>query len=247
MQRAFYREHYRPDFGNIVCLHSGSRVWYGSRQNTKEYELFVFIPSGQAFMARNVVCGGYVLLAVFALYVFVLCKNHTEKENLEQEHKRLQIIDALGLAYSLHFPWWTWGQRPLRVLKGAEQVNELIVDHTAKLTWNLRIWLRLQRNWMVMLRCPLQPRRKKGAWLLTLIVPQNGTGRGQITAVLGRSARCDGGAGKGREQDQALRSALAAAEHANRAKDGIPEQYVPRYPHTDECHHRFTALAAAHQ
>ena len=37
--RELYREQYRPDFGNIVCLHSGSRVWYGSRQNTSEYEL----------------------------------------------------------------------------------------------------------------------------------------------------------------------------------------------------------------
>ena len=89
--RELYREQYRPDFGNIVCLHSGRRVWYGSRQNTRAYELYVFIPSGQAFMARNVVCGGYVLLAVLLYMFFVLCKNHTEKENLERQIARLGV------------------------------------------------------------------------------------------------------------------------------------------------------------
>lgn len=68
--RELYREQYRPDFGNIVCLHSGSRVWYGSRQNTREYELYVFIPSGQAFMARNVALRRLRAACGFALYVF---------------------------------------------------------------------------------------------------------------------------------------------------------------------------------
>ena len=215
--RELYREQYRPDFGNIVCLHSGSRVWYGSRQKASEYELSVFIPSSQAFMARNVVCGIYVLLAVLLYVFFVLCKNHTEKENLEREHKRLQIIDALGLAYS-SISLVDLGTETVEVLKGAEQVNELIAEPYRKAYMEFTDMATVAARLDGHASLSFTAQTEKGAWLLTLIVPQKRDRQGQITAVLVAVRDVTEEQEKAREQDQALRSALAAAEHANRAK-----------------------------
>lgn len=183
-------------FGNIVCLHSGSRVWYGSKQNTREYELYVFIPSGQAFMARNVVCGGYVLLAVLLYMFFVLCKNHTEKENLEREHKRLQIIDALGLAYS-SISLVDLGTETVEVLKGAEQVNELIAEpyRKAYLEFTDMATVAARLDGHASLSFTAQTEKRSLA-----VNSDRSSKTGQAGAdhgCSGRSARCDGGAGKG--------------------------------------------------
>ncbi len=41
-----------------------------------------------------------------------------------------------------------------------------------------------------------------------------------------------------KKMNQALSEAVHAAENANRAKEYFPFQYVPRYPHPHERHHR---------
>ncbi|MCO7108177.1 hypothetical protein NIA69_01930 [Gemmiger formicilis] len=48
----------------IVRLTSNQGVWYGSKEYTGNYTLFVFFPASQVFMTRNIVCASYLAIAV---------------------------------------------------------------------------------------------------------------------------------------------------------------------------------------
>lgn len=106
--RELYREQYRPDFGNIVCLHSGSRVWYGSRQNTSEYELYVysFLPVRHLWHAM------WSAEATCCLRFCFMCFLSSVKTIQRRKiwNGSTSVCRSL-MPWDWHippFPWWTW-------------------------------------------------------------------------------------------------------------------------------------------
>ena len=98
------QELYNGTFGaaedGIVRLNSNQGVWYGSRENTENYALFVFFPASQVFMTRNIVCASYLAIAVMVFLMALLWQTKMEKDALRQHQKRTGIITALGTAYT---------------------------------------------------------------------------------------------------------------------------------------------------
>lgn len=98
------QELYNGTFGaaedGIVRLNSHQGVWYGSRENTENYTLFVFFPASQVFMTRNIVCASYLAIAVMVFLMALLWQTKMEKDALRQHQKRTGIITALGTAYT---------------------------------------------------------------------------------------------------------------------------------------------------
>ena len=219
----------------IVRLNGNQGVWYGSRENTENYALFVFFPASQVFMTRNIVCASYLAIAVMVFLMALLWQTKMEKDALRQHQKRTGIITALGTAY-MYISLVDLKKNTVEILKNAsdtvkkqkhfalkrsvqqEQIEKIIAEPYreeylafADMT---TVAERLKGHTSLALASQTVDRQ----WILTLITPQRKDADGNVTAVL--VATRDATEEKRREQKQedALRDALAAAEHANKAK-----------------------------
>ena len=234
--KSLYQGSFNADKDGIVRLRSGSRIWYGRRDAAENYTVYMFFPASQVFMMRNIVCVVYVLIAIMIFMLQMLGMNRTEKNMLLREQKRLRIIRAIGQAYFSIYLVDLKTQR-LEAVKISESSGR---DFQGKSDFDKRrlaeymdqdidpssraeyldfmdmstVTDRLNAQKTLSYTC----RRTDGSWILSLIVPQRQDEHGNIDAVL--IAIRDVTAEKKREmeQDEALRNALAAAEHASRAK-----------------------------
>ena len=234
--KSLYQGSFNADKDGIVRLRSGSRIWYGRRDAAENYTVYMFFPASQVFMMRNIVCVVYVLIAIMIFMLQMLGMNRTEKNMLLREQKRLRIIRAIGQAYFSIYLVDLKTQR-LEAVKISESSGR---DFQGKSDFDKRrlaeymdqdidpssraeyldfmdmstVTDRLNAQKTLSYTC----RRTDGSWMLSLIVPQRQDEHGNIDAVL--IAIRDVTAEKKREmeQDEALRNALAAAEHASRAK-----------------------------
>ena len=231
--KELYQGSFRPDKDSIVRLKSGSTVWYGRRDSAENYTVYMFFPASQVFMTRNIVCLVYVLVAIMIFMVQMLGKNRTEKDMLLREQKRLRIIKAIGQAYFSIFLVDLKTQQ-LEVVKSngddffeKEDLNKLwlteyaehyidqgsragyleFVDMTTVVT-------RLNEKKTVSFTC----QKTDGSWMLSLIVPQRYDEHGNIDVVLIANRDVTAEKKHEMEQDEALRNALAVAEHASKAK-----------------------------
>ena len=231
--KSLYQGTFDSDKDGIVRLRSGYTRWYGKKDAAENYTVYMFYPASQIFMTRNIVCLVYILVAIMLFMVQLLGKNHVEKGVLLREQKRLRIIKAIGRIYYSIFLVDLKTQK-LEVVKsnsdafqGKDDLYKLQFDQYAKqcIVESSRadyleyidmstVVERLGEKNILSFTC----QRTDGSWMLSLIVPQRYDEQGNIDAVL--IANRDVTAEKKREmeQDEALRNALAAAEHASRAK-----------------------------
>ncbi len=236
---ALYQGAFHIGSDQIVRLRSSHRIWYGKKDKTESYDIYMFFPGGRVYSKRNTICGIYILISILICLLYRLGQSRAEKADLEKSQKRLRIINAIGRAYtSISLVYLKTGKievvkgtsgggraaerpdfdNPTEELYRAENINALVADsfkESCREYWN-----------MDTLAERLQGKRSlshtfqtvEGVWLLSLIVPQRYDKSGNIEAVL--IANRDVTAEKQREieQDEALRNALANAEHANKAK-----------------------------
>ena len=220
--------------GGIAELHSNRGVWYGSRKNVGRYEVFAFFPAGQVFLLRNIVCMSYLALSVLT-FLMVLLQSRADKDALQETQKRLGIIMALSTVYesimlvdlkkntieTLKSVPGEENYQRTRAVQREEQVRrtETIVAEPYRAEYLefidiTTIPARLKAHASL----AFTGRTVNDMWFTTLLIPQHTDDDGNVTAVL--VATRDATEEKQTEQKQqdALRSALAAAEHANKAK-----------------------------
>ncbi len=220
---------------NTIKIKAKHGTWYGAKDATGNYTVYVFFPAYQIFMTRNIVCGVYTLVAILILLLYILLQKRTENESLEREQKRLRIINAIGRAYqsiilvdlsagkveavkesdSLGL---TTERVPISRIQQEEQIREFVDE-----AYQER-FLRFINMRDVTERLGDKPSitetflTKSGEWILSIIIPQRYDEEGNIDAVLVANRNVTSDKEHEIEQDKALRTALASAEHANKAK-----------------------------
>ena len=228
-----YQGSFDADKDGIIRLRSGSATWYGKRDAAENYTVYMLFPASQVFMTRNIVCLVYVLVAIMIFMIQMLGVNRTEKNMLLKEQKRLRIIRAIGQAYfsiylvDLKTQKLETVKRDGGILNGTEDLHKIRIreyadqhiDQSSRADYldfmdMTTVVTRLNEKNPLSFTC----QKTDGSWMLSLIVPQRQDEHGNIDAVL--IANRDVTAEKKREmeQEEALRNALAVAEHASRAK-----------------------------
>ena len=261
--RQMYNDEHTRMFGGIAELHSNRGVWYGSRRNIGKYEVYVFFPAGKVFLTRNIIFVSYLALTVMTYLMVLLLQSRAEKGALTETQKRMGIITALGTAYEslMLLDLKKNTVETLKAIPGEEQYKrtramrreemlrrtEAVVAEPYRAEYlefvdATTMTARLKAHTSLV----FTGRTVRDRWFTTLLIPQRTDDDGNVTAVL--VATRDATAEKQAEQKQqdALRSALAAAEHANKAKTVFLNSMSHDIRTPMNAILGFTALATAH-
>ena len=261
--RQMYNDKQTRVSGGIVELHSNRGVWYGSRRNIGKYEVFVFFPAGKVFLTRNIIFVSYLALTVLIFLMMMLQQSRADKDALKETQKRMGIIMALGTAYEsiMLLDLKKNTVETLKAIPGEEQYKrtramqreevlrrtEAVVAEPYRAEYlefvdATTMTARLKKHTSLV----FTGRTVHDRWFTTLLIPQRTDDDGNVTAVL--VATRDATAEKQTEQKQqdALRSALAAAEHANKAKTVFLNSMSHDIRTPMNAILGFTALATAH-
>ena len=233
--RQMYNDEQTRVSGGIAELHSNRGVWYGSRRNVGKYEVFVFFPAGKVFLTRNIIFVSYLALTVMTYLMVLLLQSRAEKGALKETQKRMGIITALGTAYEsiMLLDLEKNTVETLKAIPGEEQYKRIRAMRREEMLRRTEAVVAepYRAEYLEFVDVTTMTARLKthtslaftgrtvhDLWFTTLLIPQRTDDDGNVTAVL--VATRDATAEKQIEQKQqdALRSALAAAEHANKAK-----------------------------
>ncbi len=230
-----YKGSFSPDKNGIVKLTSGMSHWYGRRDAAEDYTIYMFFPASQVFMTRNIVTLVYVLVALLIFMVHILGKSRTERRIIARDQKRMRIINSVGQVYSSIF-LLDLRERELEVVKGSEATksfrNKASFD---SIRWKESVAENIAEAYRkdfleyinldtVVDRLQGQKslsftsQKNDGSWMLSLIVSQRRDDQGKVNAILIANRDVTKDKEREIEQDEALRSALAAAKHASKAK-----------------------------
>ena len=233
--KSLYKNEFKAGGDGIVCLHSKAGNWYGRKEKIKDYDAYIFFPESQVYITRNIVCVMYVLLALLLFALYWVSRNRTEKRSILQDQKRLRVINALGHAYS-SISLVNIKTEKIEIVKSSRNMKPdqkgdiLSKAHLEELIQQV-ITEPFQEKYREFIDMSTVAQRLEeretlsftaqtveGRWLTIIIVPQGYDKTGKLSTVL--VANRDVTEEKEREidRDKNLRNALAAAEHANRAK-----------------------------
>ena len=221
--------------GGIAELHSSRGVWYGSRKNVGKYEVYVFFPAGQVFMMRNIIFASYLALTVLTFLMVLLLQSRADKDALQENQKRMGIITALSTAYEsiMLVDLEKNTVETLKDVPGEEQYNGTRTMQREEQVRRTEAMIAepYRAEYLEFVDMTTVPARLKShkslaftartvndMWATTLLIPQRTDEDGNVTAVLAATRDATEEKQTEQKQEDALRSALAAAEHANKAK-----------------------------
>lgn len=258
-----YQNAFHESKDHIVRLDAAGSSWYGKKEKIMDYDIYVFFPAMQVFMTRNVVCLSYVLIASVIFTLFRTVRIHMEQESIMSEQKRLQIINALGQAYSIIL-LINIKKDTLEVIKFSDGVGhnyrkEDLSNALRKEYIENMIAPSFQKNYMAFTDISTMESRLKehdsiscisqtikGAWMRSMIVPQKYDEKGNLSTVLLAISDVTEEKEHELEQDRILRNALSSAEHANRAKTAFLNNMSHDIRTPMNAIIGFTSLAAEH-
>ena len=249
--------------GWIVGKNAENKIWYGGKDKTGEYTIYVFFPSAQIFMTRYAACGLYTAAAILVYLLILLIQSNQEKSVLKQNQKRMRIINALGTAYS-SITLFNLTSGRIEIVKQSEKDDTIVEGEIySKENQKRNISKTIKEEYceafeqftdMDTVAERLKDHRlltttvqmKNGTWLLSVIVPQRVDEDGRIMAVLMANRNVTAEKEKELEQEYALRNALVAAEHANKAKTNFLNSMSHDIRTPMNAVIGFTALASTH-
>ena len=258
-----YQNTFHESKDHIVRIDAAGSSWYGRKEKIRDYDIYVFFPAMQVFTMRNVVCLSYILIAIVIFTLFRTVRIHMEQESIMREQKRLQIINALGQAYSIIL-LLNIKKNMLEVIKFSDGVGhnirkEDLSNALRKEYIENMIAPSFQKNYMVFTDISTMESRLKehdsiscisqtikGAWMRSMIVPQKCDEKGNLSTVLLAISDVTEEKEHELEQDRILRNALSSAEHANRAKTAFLNNMSHDIRTPMNAIIGFTSLAAEH-
>ena len=258
-----YQNAFHESKDHIVRLDAAGSSWYGKKEKIMDYDIYVFFPAMQVFMTRNVVCLSYVLIAIVIFTLFRTVRIHMEQESIIREQKRLQIINALGHAYSFIL-LIDIKKNTLEVVKSADVAGpnyrkKNLTNELQKEYIDSMIAPSFQKSYLEFTDMDTMESRLKehdslscisqtikGAWIRSMIVPQKYDEKGNLSTVLLAISDVTEEKEHELEQDRILRNALSSAEHANRAKTAFLNNMSHDIRTPMNAIIGFTSLAAEH-
>ena len=230
-----YKNKFKADENGIVRLRSEAGNWSGRREKIKDYDAYIFFPESQVYITRNIICVIYVLLALLLFLLYRVSRSRTEKRSILQDQKRLRVINALGHAYSsislvnlkteeIEIVKSSGNMKPdqkgdmLSKVHQEELIRQVIAEPFQEAYWKFVDISTVAKRLEERETLSFTARTVDERWMTIIIVPQGYDKDEKLCTVL--VANRDVTEEKEREiaQDRNLRNALAAAEHANRAK-----------------------------
>ncbi len=258
-----YQNAFHESKDHIVRLDAAGSSWYGKKEKIMDYDIYVFFPAMQVFMTRNVVCLSYVLIAIVIFTLFRTVRIHMEQESIIREQKRLQIINALGHAYSFIL-LIDIKKNTLEVVKSADVAGpnyrkKNLTNELQKEYIDSMIAPSFQKSYLEFTDMDTMESRLKehdslscisqtikGAWIRSMIVPQKYDEKGNLSTVLLAISDVTEEKEHELEQDKIIRKALVSAEHANRAKTAFLNNMSHDIRTPMNAIIGFTSLAAEH-
>ena len=258
-----YQNTFHESKDHIVRLDSAGSSWYGRKEKIRDYDIYVFFPAMQVFTMRNVVCLSYILIAIVIFTLFRTVRIQMEQESIMREQKRLQIINALGQAYSIIL-LINIKKNMLEMIKFSDGVGhnlrkEDLPNAFQKEYIENMIAPSFQKNYIAFTDISTMESRLKEhdslscisktikeTWIRSMIVPQKYDEKGNLSTVLLAISDVTEEKEHELEQDKILRKALVSAEHANRAKTAFLNNMSHDIRTPMNAIIGFTSLAAEH-
>ena len=258
-----YQNTFHESKDHIIRIDAAGSSWYGRKEKIKDYDIYVFFSAMQVFTMRNVICLSYILIAIVIFTLFRTVRIHMEQESIMREQKRLQIINALGQAYSIIL-LINIKKNMLEVIKFSDGVGhnlrkEDLSNAFQKEYIENMIAPSFQKNYIAFSDISTMESRLKehdslscisqtikGAWIRSMIVPQKYDEKSNLSTVLLAISDVTEEKEHELEQDKILRKALSSAEHANRAKTAFLNNMSHDIRTPMNAIIGFTSLAAEH-
>ena len=219
--------------GGLYSVSRGNKTWLGGKCQGGGYTIYVFFPESRVFGARTMIVGATMALFVLIWMGFVMLRFISEHAILEQSQKRLNIINALGKAYtSIHVVGVPCGKIEV-VLDphdgcgiGNDDIEDNIRNYLERhIAPEYREEVRAFLD-MSTLEARLRGQRSigytyracSGRWYRSGLIEKNRDKKGNLTEVLIATRDCTAEKERELEQQRQLRDAVVQARRADAAK-----------------------------